>query len=148
MSNKLDRELDLDDVNLNDISDTAPTIPAETYHMKIVEATVRESQDKVDEKTGRKLRYVNYRAVVQSGEYAGESVFAVWFLNEKSSWQMKRDLKRLGYEPADGVPRIADIVGLEGYAKVTEKVRKNRDTGQRDADLGKENSISSWLGGI
>lgn len=102
---------DIDFINLNDISDGFEMIPEADYHMKIVEADVRENKAKDG-------YYVNYRAVVQSGDKAGASVFGMWSLKDTAAWKLKRDFKAMGYSPPDGKPHIADLLGFEGIAQV------------------------------
>lgn len=140
---------ELENFNLDDIADGPPTIPAGDYHMKIVECSVKETKE-ADPATGRKGRYFNYRAVVQSGPHAGESIFGMWSLKEKQAWQLKRDLVRLGVGVLNGpLSEIAAAVqGVEGYARVKESVKKDRDTKRPDPDLGKENSIAQWIGAV
>ena len=125
---------DLDFINLNDINTAPPTIPAAEYHLKIVEGQIRENK----EKTGY---YFSYRAVVQSGEHAGDSVFGMWSFKENALWKMKKDFKAMQYMPPDGRPRKEDLIGFEGVAKVTEKPR-------RDDPAQKENQIDRWISPI
>ncbi|HUT86481.1 MAG TPA: hypothetical protein VMX15_00135 [Candidatus Heimdallarchaeota archaeon] len=140
--------IDLTNFNMDDLPDGPPTIPAAEYHMKIVDCTAKKTQN-ADPATGRPGDYFNYRAVVQSGEHAGESIFGMWSLKEKQIWQFKRDLKRLELSPEGTLDQVAAaIVGVEGFAKVKETVRKDRETRQPDPELGKENSIASWIGPV
>lgn len=132
-----DNEQDvLDYMDLSDTPDGPPVIPAGEYHMKVVDAESRSTK----EGDGR---FINYRAVVQSGDFAGRSVFGFWTTKnaankQENTWRTKRDWKLLGYAPA-GAPRISEIVGLEGYAKV----------GLREKDDGgSENNIKTWIRAI
>jgi hypothetical protein len=122
---------DLDFINLNDINTAPPTVPAAEYHLKIVEGQIRENK----EKTGY---YFSYRAVIQSGEHAGDSIFGLWSFKEEALWKMKKDFKAMGYLPANGRPKIEDLIGFEGLAKIVEKPR-NDDPEQ------KENKIDKWI---
>lgn len=125
---------DLDFINLNDIDTAPPTIPAQEYHVKIVEGQIKQNK----EKTGY---YFSYRAVVQSGEYAGDSVFGMWSFKDNALWKMKKDFKAMQYEPPGGHPKKEDLIGFEGIAKVYERPRK-------DDPKVKENGIDRWISPI
>lgn len=125
---------DLDFINLNDISAAPPTIPTNEYHLKIVEGQIKENKAKDG-------FYFSYRAVVQSGEYAGDSIFGMWSFKDTALWKIKRDFKSMGYNPPDGRPHKEDLIGYEGIAKVTEKPRNDDPTE-------KENRIDKWIAPI
>lgn len=131
----------LDTVDLSDAPDSAPTIPADNYHMRIVDAEMRNTKE-----GGGK--YINYRAIVQSGPYTGEAVWGMWTTRNSAGkkdnvWRTKGDLKRLGVTDFSNIS-AATVLGLEGIAKVTEKNKK------RDGEVlsEKENNIASWVGSV
>lgn len=128
---------DIDYINLNDINLAPDTIPPAEYHVKIVEADVRENKAKDG-------FYVNYRAVVQSGPHAGFSVFAMWSLKNTAAWRLKKDFRAMEYDPPNGVPHLADLIGFEGIAKVKDDIRKDKDTGEPTGE--KKSTIDRWIG--
>lgn len=121
---------DIDFINLDDISDGSETIPAGDYHMKIIEAELKENKAKDG-------FYINTRNVVQSGEHAGYSVFGMWSLKPTATWKMKRDFKAMGYAPPGGKPHLADLIGFEGIAHVS--VRPPKD------GYAEKNDMERWL---
>lgn len=132
---------DLDFINLNDIASAPPTIPAQEYHMKIVEGQIRENKNKDG-------FYFSYRAVVQSGEYAGESVFGMWSFKDAALWKLKKDFKAMGYNPPDGKPKKDDLIGFEGIAKVYKRPRRDDTRDIPDAEKEQENGIDRWISPI
>lgn len=120
---------DIDFINLNDISSGPELIPEAEYHLKIVDGELKENKAKDG-------YYINYRTVVQSGEYAGRSIFSMWSLKDTAAWRMKKDFKAMGYAPPGGVPHLADLFGFEGVAKV--KIVKSE--GYDD-----KNSVDRWI---
>lgn len=127
MSNPLQ---DIDFLNLNDIQDSPPTIPKAEYHLKIVEAVIKENKAKDGS-------YINYKVVVQSGPHAGYSFYSMWSLKPTALWRMKKDFKAMGYQPAGGVPHLGDIIGFEGIARVKDEPPKDGNAGR--------NSVDGWL---
>lgn len=126
-------ELDLDFLNLDDIADAPPALPTGDYNARIIEAEVR------DARAGNK--YISYAAVVTDGEFAGRRVYGIWSLKEENLWRMKRDFNRLGYKPAGGIPKVADLRGLEGVMMVTANP-KNDENGDATGEV--ENRIRGW----
>lgn len=123
----------LDYMNLSDVPDGPPTIPDGEYLLKIVDVDDRETKEGGG-------HYLNYRVVVQAGPHAGYSFFSMWITKNAAGkkdtvWRTKRDWKVLGYAPV-GSPKLSEIVGLEGYAKITSKDRQ---------DGSRENTIKTWL---
>lgn len=125
--------LDLDFINFDDVPDAPPAVPEDNYNGRIVEAEVRESKSKPGS------MYINYAAAIMDGEYAGRRVYGIWSLRPDLLWRMKRDFKRLGYEPS--TPNVADLIGLEGVMKVTCRPRNDNPD-----EL--ENRVSGWLAGV
>lgn len=129
---------DIDELNTEDLSPSAPTVPENEYLARIADPEIR------DTKSGGG-KYINYRAVILSGPYAGKSVFGMWTTKaadgkQDTTYQTRGDLKRLGIE---GKYTLADLDGLEGYVKITEQFRKDRDTNEVTEE--KENKIKKWL---
>ena len=132
----------LDYLDINDAPDGPPTIPADNYLCRVVDADARVTKE------GGGI-YLNYRAVVQAGDHAGTSIFGMWSLKNAEGkqdqvWRTKGDWKRLEFEPGKKTPvELADAIkGLEGYVKVTEEQKRDRDGTVLDE---KENRIRKWL---
>lgn len=128
----------LDYMDLSEVPNGPPLIPVDDYHLKVVDAESRATK----EGNGA---FLNYRAVVQSGPFAGRSIFGMWTTKNAAGkqdnvWRTKRDWKILGYTPV-GAPKISEIIGLEGYAKVGTKQRFGTEDEQ-------ENTVKSWIKSI
>ena len=121
---------DIDFINLNDIDDAPPTVPAGEYHVKIIDGELRQNKAKDG-------YYINYRCTIQAGEHAGYSFYSSWPMKDTAIWRMKKDFKAMGYAPRGGIPHLADLFGFEGIAKV--KVDKSE--GYAD-----KNVVDRWLG--
>ena len=126
-------ELDLDFLNLDDISNAPTAVPTGNYPARIVEAEVREA------KAGNK--YISYAVTVMAGEHAGRRVYGIWSLKPDVLWRMKRDFTRLGYSPEGGVPKIRDLVGLEGTVQIVAQPKKD-ENGESTDEI--ENRIRGW----
>lgn len=122
---------DIDFINLNDISNAPPTMPKAEYHLKIVEAVLKQNNAKDG-------YYISYRTVVQSGEFAGQSFYSMWSLKEKVAFRMKRDFEAMGYQPPNGKPHLADLIGFEGIASVKDEPAKD--------GFPAKNAVDRWLG--
>jgi hypothetical protein len=133
----MSEELDLDFLDLDSVNDAPPVVPSGDYDARIIDAEVRES------KTGSK--YVSYTIAIMAGPSAGRRVFGMWSLKPENLWRMKRDFNRLGYKPEGGVPKIADIRGLEGTVTISASPKKDENGNVTD-EL--ENRISSWKAGL
>lgn len=125
-------------VNMDDLLPSAPTYPAADYHLKIVSAEGKETQ-------AGGGKYISYRAVIQSGDYAGKSLFGMWTIKpaagkQDMSYITRQDWKRLGIA---GIQDPSDLIGVEGYAKVTEGAKKD-ESGEPTEE--RENRIKSWKG--
>lgn len=131
---------DIDFINLNDISSGQDLIPEDQYHVKFMEGEVRENNAKDG-------YYVNYRVVVQSGEFSGHSVFSMWSLKPNAVWKMNKDFKAIGYAPPNGVPHLADLLGFEGIVEIQiEKGKKRPNATSEDDKYPDKNSIKRWVG--
>lgn len=128
----------LDFINFNDVEEGTPTIPDGEYLVRITDMWVKETKDG----TGK---YISYRWVVQSGEHAGHSDFAMWSLKPEFLWRFKRDCKALGYVPENGVPDIKQLIGLEAVARIKEQFKQDKDTKERKAENGNENRIDRFI---
>lgn len=135
--------LDPDRINTDDESGVKPTIPADDYHLRVVDCEARKTKE-TDKELGVKTSYLNFRVIVQSGEYKGESFFAMASLHPKYRWGFIGDAQRLGVS-VDGTPDevAAAFNGVEGIGRVRRKPRKV--DGQLDPNQ-MENSIGKWLG--
>jgi hypothetical protein len=114
-----------------------PSIPADDYKVRILEASLKTSND-------GKTKFINYTVAVLEGPEAGKRIFGTWFLTDDNIWKMKRDFNRMQYFPVGGVPSLKDLVGMEGTAAIAELDRKNPETKKRDPAMGKENTVSAW----
>lgn len=126
-------DLDIDFLDLDEISDAPPVLPTDDYPARIVEAEVRTAKD------GGK--YVSYSASVTAGPFAGRRVYGIWSLKTENLWRMKRDFKKLGYEPEGGVPRVRDLMGLEGTVTIVAQPKKDENGENTDEQ---ENRIRGW----
>lgn len=127
-------------VGLDDLLPSAPTYPQGDYHLKIVSA-----EGKNTNQGGGK--YISYRAVIQSGDYAGKSLFGMWTIKpaagkQDMSYITRGDWKRLGVQ---GITDPADLIGVEGYAKVSEGPKKD-EAGEPTEE--RENRIKTWKGPV
>lgn len=127
--------LDIDFINLDDIASAPPVIPQAEYHVKIVEAVLKENKAKDG-------YYVSYRVVVQSGEHAGYSTFGMWSLKPTAAWRLKKDFKAMAYSPPDGKPHLADLIGFEGICLVQQEPVKDAN-GQATGEV--RNSVKQWV---
>lgn len=143
MSKNLDT-LDVNRISTDDESGTKPTIPAGDYHLRVVDCEARKTKNP-DKELGVPTYYLNFRAIVQTGEKKGESFFAMASLHPKYRWGFIGDAQRLGVS-VDGSPDevAAAFNGTEGIARVTAKAKRDKD-GTLDPDQ-LENRISKWLG--
>lgn len=124
-------------VSLDDLAPSAPTLPDGEYELEVVEATTKQTKQGGGQ-------YINYRAVVQSGDHAGKSLFGMWSTKpsvgkQDMTYITRGDWKRL---EVGGITVAADLIGTRGVAKVKEQFKKD-ETGELTDE--KENVIKKWI---
>ncbi len=148
MPNQQQNDLDFDTASFDDIPDSRPTIPSDDYHVRIVDPKLTEFDN--DDGT---TRYLQYAAIVQSGEYAGTPLYYQKFdLRGDKFHYLKTALAAVDVAPEKGLTlrealeQIMQLIdGLEIRATVREQNKRRKVDGQWEDLDEKENRVRRWL---